>query len=100
MGTISGGGSWEELLALKGHRDGGVLGALAVPAEHASLGGRCGRKLDLDDERLRGLSGARAGRHFGYVRAVGRRRAEARMFDPLMSLPGEYTRKPLLRGSE
>jgi SAM-dependent methyltransferase len=41
-----------------------------------------------------------AGRHFGYVRAVGRRRAEAIMFDPHLSVPGEYHKKPLLRGSE
>jgi hypothetical protein len=41
-----------------------------------------------------------AGRHFGYVRAVGRRRAAAQLFDPLMSMPVDYTKKPLLRGSE
>jgi hypothetical protein len=41
-----------------------------------------------------------AGRHFGYVRAVGRRRSEAQLFDPLMSVPAEYAKKPLLRGSE
>ena len=41
-----------------------------------------------------------AGRHFGYVRAVGYRRAAAQLFDPLMSLPAGYTKKPLLRGSE
>jgi SAM-dependent methyltransferase len=40
---------------------------------------------------------ADAGRNIGYVRAVGRRRAEVQLFDPLMSLPAEYTRKPLLR---
>jgi SAM-dependent methyltransferase len=38
-----------------------------------------------------------AGRYFGYVRAVGRRRAEAQLFDPFMSVPAEYTKKPLLR---
>jgi hypothetical protein len=43
---------------------------------------------------------ADAGRHFGYVRAVGRRRAEAQLFDPLMTVPAEYAKKPLLRGSE
>jgi hypothetical protein len=43
---------------------------------------------------------ADAGRNFGYVRAVGRRRAEALLFDPLMSLPMEYSKQPLLRGSE
>jgi hypothetical protein len=43
---------------------------------------------------------ADAGRHFGYVRAVGRRRAEAHLFDPLMSVPVDYSKQPLLRGSE
>ena len=43
---------------------------------------------------------ADAGSHLGYVRAVGRRRAEAQLFDPLMSLPSRYEKKPLLRGSE
>ena len=41
---------------------------------------------------------ADAGRNFGYVRVVGRRRAEAQLFDPLMSMPPHYTKKPLLRG--
>lgn len=43
---------------------------------------------------------ADAGSHLGYVRAVGRRRAEAQLFDPLMSLPTRYEKKPLLRRSE
>jgi SAM-dependent methyltransferase len=42
---------------------------------------------------------ADAGSHLGYVRAVGRRRAEVQLFDPLMSVPPQYTKKPLLRGS-
>jgi cyclopropane fatty-acyl-phospholipid synthase-like methyltransferase len=41
-----------------------------------------------------------AGRSFGYVRAVGRRRADAIMFDPHLSIPAEYQPKPLLRGSQ
>ena len=41
-----------------------------------------------------------AGRNFGYVRVVGRRRPEAELFDPLMSLPAEYTKKPLLREAQ
>ncbi|MBA4062671.1 MAG: hypothetical protein C0501_02985 [Isosphaera sp.] len=41
---------------------------------------------------------ADAGRHVGYVRAVGRRRADAQLFDPLMSVPAEYALRPLLRG--
>ena len=40
---------------------------------------------------------ADAGRTFGYVRAVGHRRADASLFDPAMSFPADYTRKPLLR---
>ena len=52
-----------------------------------------------NEKEIRALE-ADAGRHFGYVRAVGRRRAEAQLFDPLMSVPVEYTKKPLLRGSE
>jgi cyclopropane fatty-acyl-phospholipid synthase-like methyltransferase len=41
-----------------------------------------------------------AGRHFAYVRVVGRRRAEAQVFDPHITMPAEYTKKPLLRGAE
>jgi SAM-dependent methyltransferase len=41
---------------------------------------------------------ADAGSHLGYVRAVGRRRAEAQLFDPYLSVPAEYTKQPLLRG--
>jgi SAM-dependent methyltransferase len=40
-----------------------------------------------------------AGRNFGYVRAVGRRRADAIMFDPNLSIPAEYQKKSLLRGT-
>lgn len=40
---------------------------------------------------------ADAGRYIGYVRAVGRRTADAKVFDPLMSMPVEYVAKPLLR---
>jgi len=39
-----------------------------------------------------------AGRHCGYVRAVGRRRAEAKLSDPIVSVPAQYTKQPLLRG--
>jgi hypothetical protein len=42
---------------------------------------------------------ADAGRHLGYVRVVGRRRAEAPLYEPVVSIPAQYTRKPLLRGS-
>jgi cyclopropane fatty-acyl-phospholipid synthase-like methyltransferase len=39
------------------------------------------------------------GRYLGYVRLVGRRRAEARLEEPVVSVPGEYAGNPLLRGS-
>ncbi len=38
-----------------------------------------------------------AGRYLGYVRAVGRRRAEAQLFDPHLSMPSAYAKNPLLR---
>ena len=41
---------------------------------------------------------ADAGRYVGYVRAIGRRRADAQVMDPYMSIPAEYVVKPLLRG--
>jgi cyclopropane fatty-acyl-phospholipid synthase-like methyltransferase len=40
------------------------------------------------------------GSYLGYVRLVGRRRAEARLEDPIVSIPSEYAKKPLLRISE
>jgi SAM-dependent methyltransferase len=43
---------------------------------------------------------ADAGSHLGYVRAVGRRRAEAPLYEPVVSVPPQYTKKALLRGSE
>jgi hypothetical protein len=41
---------------------------------------------------------ADAGRHFGYVRLVARRRPGITVDDPVVSVPGEYTKAPLLRG--
>jgi len=46
-----------------------------------------------------------AGRYLGYVRVVGRRRAEAKLEeycwpDTTRSLPQQYTKKPLLRGQD
>jgi ubiquinone/menaquinone biosynthesis C-methylase UbiE len=38
-----------------------------------------------------------AGRHFGYVRVVGNRRAEAQLFDLSMTLPARYVKQPLRR---
>jgi len=52
-----------------------------------------------NEKEIRALE-ADAGRHFGYVRAVGLRRGGAQLFDPLMSVPMEYTKKPLRRGTE
>lgn len=43
---------------------------------------------------------ADAGRYVGYVRAVGRRKAEVQLFDPFMSVPKEYSNKPLLRNAQ
>jgi SAM-dependent methyltransferase len=43
---------------------------------------------------------ADAGGNLGYVRVVSRRRAETPLFDLQLSVPMEYSRKPLLRGSE
>lgn len=40
---------------------------------------------------------ADAGRHIGYVRVTGRRRTDAPVFDPVVSIPASYERKPLLR---
>lgn len=42
---------------------------------------------------------ADAGNHLGYVRVVGRRRPEAQLWEPVASVPTQYTQKPLLRGS-
>ena len=39
------------------------------------------------------------GSYLGYVRLVGRRRADARLDEPIVSIPGAYARKPLLRSS-
>jgi SAM-dependent methyltransferase len=42
---------------------------------------------------------ADAGGHLGYVRVVGRRRAGAQLTEPILSVPTQYVKKPLLRGS-
>ena len=38
-----------------------------------------------------------AGEHFAYIRLVAKRKAEAELFDPLMSLPADYESKELYR---
>ena len=40
------------------------------------------------------------GNFLGYVRLVGRRRAEANLEEPIVSIPRQYTKKPLLRSEE
>jgi cyclopropane fatty-acyl-phospholipid synthase-like methyltransferase len=40
------------------------------------------------------------GRYLGYLRLVGRRRAEARLDEPIVSIPGGYEKKPFLRRSD
>ena len=40
------------------------------------------------------------GNTLGYVRAVGRRRDDAPLYDPVVSVPTEYTKQPLLRGQQ
>lgn len=40
-----------------------------------------------------------AGRHIGYVRVIGRRRSDAPVSDPVVSIPAHYEKKPLLRCS-
>ncbi len=40
------------------------------------------------------------GNYLGYVRLVGRRRGEARLDEPIVSIPSEYAKKPLLRSQE
>jgi len=40
------------------------------------------------------------GRYLGYVRAVGRRRPGVTLADPVVSIPSQYTKKPLLRKDE
>ena len=42
---------------------------------------------------------ADAGSHLGYVRVVGRRRVEAQLTEPVVSVPTQYAKKPLLRGT-
>jgi len=40
---------------------------------------------------------ADSGSHLGYIRAVGRRKAEAQLPEPILSVPVHYVKKPLLR---
>jgi hypothetical protein len=38
------------------------------------------------------------GRYLGYVRVVGRRRTDVQLQDPIVSVPAEYRKTPLLNG--
>jgi SAM-dependent methyltransferase len=40
------------------------------------------------------------GRYLGYVRVVGRRLADFQLEEPIVSVPAQYTKKPLLRGPD
>jgi len=40
------------------------------------------------------------GQYLGYVRMVGRRQPGAKLEEPIVSAPAQYTKKPLLRGDE
>jgi len=40
------------------------------------------------------------GRYLGYLRLVGRRRADVKLDEPIVSIPAQYTKKPLRRDSE
>lgn len=49
-----------------------------------------------NDVEIRAVESDRGG-YLGYVRVVGRRRAEARLDEPIQSIPCRYSKKPLLR---
>ena len=40
------------------------------------------------------------GSYLGYVRLVGRRHDQAKLADHIVSLPAQYTKKPLLRSHQ
>lgn len=40
------------------------------------------------------------GSYLGYVRVVGRRRPDAQLEEPIVSIPAHYSKAPLLRGSD
>ena len=52
-----------------------------------------------NDVEIKALKADR-GNYLGYVRLVGRRRAEANLEEPIVSIPKHYTKKPLLRSEE
>lgn len=58
------------------------------------------RMIAPDNAMEIGALEADAGSQLGYVRVVGRRRAEAQLPPPILSVPTEYVKQPLLRDSE
>jgi len=50
----------------------------------------------MNDKEIRAVE-TDAGRYFGCVRAVARRRADVQLFDLRMEIPVQYTKQPLLR---
>ncbi len=58
------------------------------------------RAIAPDNETEIAALAADRGDYLGYVRVVGRRREAAILDDPIVSLPAQYTKKPLLRGEE
>jgi SAM-dependent methyltransferase len=58
------------------------------------------REVTPDNEvEIKALEADR-GNYLGYVRLVGRRQGQAKLEDPIVSLPAQYTKKPLLRSEE
>ena len=58
------------------------------------------RVIAPDNEvEIRALEADR-GNYLGYVRLVGRRQGQAQLSDLIVSLPAQYTRKPLLRSKD
>lgn len=55
------------------------------------------RVIAPDNATEIGALEADAGRHLGYIRVVGRRRADVQLLDPVISVPAQYRKAPLLR---
>lgn len=58
------------------------------------------RMVAPDNATEIGALEADAGGRLGYVRVVGRRRAEAPLYEPVISIPEQFEPKPLRRGPE
>jgi hypothetical protein len=55
------------------------------------------RLIAPDNTTEIGALEADAGKHLGYVRVVGRRRTDAPLYEPVVSIPKQYVHKPLRR---